>query len=373
MSISALPGFLRHKILFFLLVLSMSLRAQQIKEADSSLAVKNKLIVLPIAFYTPETKLAFGAIGIYLFKSGHDINTRTSNFDFALVHTTKDQSIIEPTYTIYTKGEKFYVRGTWICALKASELYFDPARKNHKQDAFDITYSAFKFNNRFLFRVFPHGYFGLKQQFNKPYNIELGKKIKPYTKKSIDSIFAMSSGIGPDLLYDTRDNIINSYKGVFFELGLTFFNKKFGSGSNFTNIVFDGRVYKRLNPKGILALNTISIFNVGDYPPIQQLASIGGSAIMRGFYRDRFKERHAIIFQTEYRHHIYKKFGMTVFAGVGEVARVMSDFDLRGLNYSYGTGLRYMIKKSERLNLRLDLGFGNNDSKGVYAGISEAF
>ena len=40
---------------------------------------------------------------------------------------------------------------------------------------------------------------------------------------------------------------------------------------------------------------------------------------------------------------------------------------------SYGAGLRYMFNKKQKINLRMDVGFGENGSSGVYFGIEEAF
>jgi len=39
---------------------------------------------------------------------------------------------------------------------------------------------------------------------------------------------------------------------------------------------------------------------------------------------------------------------------------------------SVGTGLRIMIDKAERLNMRLDFGFGD-DTSGFYLNVTEAF
>jgi hypothetical protein len=45
---------------------------------------------------------------------------------------------------------------------------------------------------------------------------------------------------------------------------------------------------------------------------------------------------------------------------------------LQGLKPSLGSGLRYAIDKKEKLNLRLDVGFGHH-SYGLYFNITEAF
>jgi outer membrane protein assembly factor BamA len=392
--------------------------AQHVEKGDTTKPYKNKLLPLPVAFYTPETKVGYGIIGMYLFKAGHDWHTRTSNFDFALIRTTRNQTIIEPTYTIFTKNEKWYIRGTWVYALKTAETWYPLGNTNTKDDGIEVEFNNFRFNNKLLKRILPHFYVGIQQMFNYVYNLnydpaEIKKNVEysPLLRNillkdlSYLSHHQTTSGVGISSLFDTRDNILNPFKGVYLDGGVTYFGKELGSDYKFMNFYADARFFKHFerNKKwfssGTLAFNAILNFNTAkdetiqsapplptgkprrrfiienrDYrPPIHQLASLGGSTVLRGFYRGRFKDIDAVVLQTEYRQTIYNRWGMTFFGGVGEVGSELSDFDFKGLNYSYGLGLRYMAKKSERINLRLDLGFGNRDSRGIYVGIAEAF
>ncbi len=402
-------------IVVLLLISSSFLKAQHEESGDTTKPYKNKLIALPIAFYAPETKLAYGGLGIYLFKAGHDWHTRTSNFDFAIVHTTNNQTIIEPTYTIFTKAEKYYIRGTWIYALKANETWFPLGNINKKGDALDVKFNNFKFNNKIFRQIKPHLYVGLQQQYSKISNLDYNPNevsnqiINPshrhlllrdleYLKKN-----KTVSGMGLGMLFDTRDNIVNPFKGNYVDAGFTKFSTFIGSNYSFTNFFFDVRHYKHfkfrdsdklpfsnatvafnfianINTAKFSEIDSLDIINDLSYienranrPPVHQLASLGGNIALRGFYRGRFKDINALLFQAEYRQQIYGRFGITAFAGAGEVVSQLDLFSLKSLNYSYGMGLRIMLKKSERLNFRLDFGMGNKDSRGVYAGISEAF
>ena len=415
-------GMHKFVVLFlFFGVLFMPMRSfSQHVDGDTTKPYKNKLIPVPAIFYSPETKLGFGAIGVFLFKSGKDWHTRTSNFDFAAVHTSRNQTIIEPTYTIFTKGEKFYIRGTWIYAVKAAETWFPLGNDNVKDDGLEVNFNNFRFNNKILRRVLPHLYLGIQQQFSYVYGLDYNTtQIKQNTNYSpslrailLDDLNYVKhnqtvSGLGLSTLYDTRDNILNPFRGFFADVGFTRFTPLLGSDYKFTNFYIDLRTYRHFEYKpdktwfssGTLAINVIFNFNTAKdeaistvsvpangktkktyiienrqyRPPINQLASLGGAAVLRGFYRGRFKDIDALVLQSEYRQRVYKRWGMTIFGGVGEVASQLSDIDFKGLNYSYGAGIRYMIRKNERLNLRLDLGFGNRDSKGIYGGISEAF
>jgi hypothetical protein len=43
------------------------------------------------------------------------------------------------------------------------------------------------------------------------------------------------------------------------------------------------------------------------------------------------------------------------------------------MKYSVGAGLRFLFNKEEKVNLRMDIGFGSDGNRGVYFGIEEAF
>ena len=43
------------------------------------------------------------------------------------------------------------------------------------------------------------------------------------------------------------------------------------------------------------------------------------------------------------------------------------------MKYSYGLGLRFLFNKQQKINLRMDIGFGSDGSRGIYFGIQEAF
>ncbi|MCE2613258.1 hypothetical protein LVD13_09765 [Flavobacteriaceae bacterium D16] len=46
---------------------------------------------------------------------------------------------------------------------------------------------------------------------------------------------------------------------------------------------------------------------------------------------------------------------------------------MKELKYSFGGGLRYLFNKKENVNLRMDIGIGQDGNTGVYFGIEEAF
>jgi hypothetical protein len=106
--------------------------------------------------------------------------------------------------------------------------------------------------------------------------------------------------------------------------------------------------------------------------PFQLLPRLGGQDIMRGTYQGRYRDRHLLAAQAEYRVELWRRIGVVAFVGAGQVADRLGAVALDDLHYSLGGGLRVMIDQRERMNLRLDLGRGRGAS-GTYISAGESF
>ena len=58
--------------------------------------------------------------------------------------------------------------------------------------------------------------------------------------------------------------------------------------------------------------------------------------------------------------------------GVAQVADKVHSFGLADFHWACGAGLRIMVQKKDKLNLRIDYGFGEKSS-GLYVILKEAF
>ena len=94
--------------------------------------------------------------------------------------------------------------------------------------------------------------------------------------------------------------------------------------------------------------------------------------MMRGYYEGRYRDNNYLALQVEYRQYFWKRFGFVVFTSVGDVAERVTSFSLRNLKETYGFGLRFLFDEKQKINLRMDIGFGVGTS-GVYFGMEEAF
>jgi outer membrane translocation and assembly module TamA len=99
---------------------------------------------------------------------------------------------------------------------------------------------------------------------------------------------------------------------------------------------------------------------------------VGSEVILRGYPKNRFRDKHFLATQAEYRFPIFWRFGGVAFAGVGDVFETTSDLRADRLKYSIGTGLRFLMNPKERLNIRFDYGIGREGGY-YYFSVTESF
>jgi outer membrane translocation and assembly module TamA len=110
----------------------------------------------------------------------------------------------------------------------------------------------------------------------------------------------------------------------------------------------------------------------GDVPYFK-LPRLGGDKMMRGYYFGRYRDNVYYMGQVEYRKQIADRFYLVAFFGLGRVSDKFKNVTLKNLHPTYGLGLRFVLDVMEKLNIRLDIGFGDNGTSGVYFNAEEAF
>jgi outer membrane protein assembly factor BamA len=180
-----------------------------------------------------------------------------------------------------------------------------------------------------------------------------------------------ASGLGGQVLWDTRDCIFAASSGQYHTLSMVFFGRTLGSEYTFVKTKFDLRTYLPLSPVRSLALQAMGVF-INGTAPFRELGRLGGSSTLRGYYEGRYRDNQMLVAQAEFRTAVIGRFGAVAFAGAGTVAHEVSMFELRAVRASAGIGVRYAFDPEERLNMRMDIGWGTNSS-GMYFVASEAF
>ncbi|MDB5274012.1 MAG: hypothetical protein JWO58_2379 [Chitinophagaceae bacterium] len=324
----------------------------------------------PVAIYLPETQVALGALGVLLFKAGNDSMTRTSNIDFAAIYTMRNQLIIDPMFSVFTKKEKYFLKGGALF-MRFPEFYYGVGNGTSPNGKENITFDALKINLRVLRKIKTNLFLGGQYQYFDTYNVKYSNN-SSFVYQNIDGRFgSITSGFGPAMVYDSRNSILTPTSGHYLEISNFIFNRTFGSQFNFSNVIFDYRRYLKINNRGIVAIQYFANINIG-HVPLNQLAMVGGNSVMRGYYNGRFRDKDMFVIQTELRQHLFWRIGYTLFADVGNVTDHFATPTFKRVIYTAGVGLRYQIVKAENLNLRLDFGVGKH-TRGFYFTLSEAF
>jgi len=361
-------------ILLYSIMLALTVSAVQsiAPPSDSTRTVKEsveappvRLMVLPILFSSPDTRLGFGVLPQLVFRTSGSSNPSSIRLD-----------------SYYTLNKQYHI-------LLRPRIWLDENAKN-------IT-------GKFSFKKWPTSFYGIgndtpeadKEKFTETLyeaSIEgvthLGKGIftgfsyfARYAEVEPESETAQLAGVagtgttfvsalGAVFRLDTRNHQFFPSKGSYHTLELLRSAKFLGSDFGFTSFTADFRQYFPIKGSQVLALQGILSVSGGEVP-FRMLSSVGSS--IRGYSSVRYIDRHMAGFQVEYRIvPLAWRLGLTLFAGAGEVFGDLSDIRFTNLKYNAGIGIRYQFSRSEKINIRFDYGIGR-DSSGDYLDLEEAF
>lgn len=333
--------------------------------------VNSKVLLFPFFLKSPETNWGFGTASAYFFKAKkNDRSIRTSDLNLVTLFTLRQQIVAVLGSTVYFPGEKEIFR------LQTSYSYYPDkfwgiGNNTLPEAQEDYSIHQFYFNPQLLRKLFYNWYVGVSYEYQSITDFSYEAN-GVFDRQNIAGRYGgKTSGLGLLLTWDSRNNAYSPTKGSFVELNTTSYNKNFGSDFSFSTATLDLRKFVSLTKKTVLATQLIVKDNT-DSVPIRNLALLGGPEMMRGYYKGRFADKDLIAAQAELRQFLFWRLGATIFAGIGEVSERISEFRLDGFHAAWGAGLRIMVNKTEKLNLRVDYGFGKK-SNGLYVILKEAF
>jgi surface antigen Omp85-like protein len=176
-------------------------------------------------------------------------------------------------------------------------------------------------------------------------------------------------------LVDTRDEPGNPHRGTTLGVAVTRYGERGGSEFQFNRLAVDARQFVGLGAtrRHVLAGRVLGSFDrpdSGSRVPFYLQSSLGGSHILRGFRSFRFRDENLIAFSAEYRFDVVPKVELAVFYDAGKVFADRKDLDLRGLETSWGGGVR--LKSPKKVRLRVDVGHSREGTR-VIVKFSPAF
>ncbi|MFO0753688.1 MAG: outer membrane protein assembly factor BamA [Thermodesulfovibrionales bacterium] len=187
------------------------------------------------------------------------------------------------------------------------------------------------------------------------------------------------SGIRPGLIYDSRDNPFEPRKGVLAGLSFKVASSLLFSETDFLKLTLYGNKYQGLGKRFVLALSAkggaAMGFGATRELPIVERFFLGGRTTVRGYEQDTLGPKGAdgtptggnafLMGSAELRSDVGKGFGIVTFLDAGNVWRKIEDFDLSGMRYTTGIGIRYTTPVGP---FRIDYGYKLNREQGESKG-----
>jgi outer membrane protein assembly factor BamA len=341
--------------------------------ADSDSTVDRSLSFngYPYAFYTPETELAFGAGGILIFYTSDHIDMLPSKVGFGGYYSTNGQYSIGINPVLYFSKNRIYIEFPFKFGHFIDKFWgigdntVDTGNEQYTVNSFSATFTfqvpPLMFSADRTGFIFDYNYTEIEDKQNNIYLID-----NEVTGSNGGTVY----GFGTDLVWDTRDNLFFPNSGGYEYFKVVIYPEL--GDFVFYTFEIDVRHYNSFSPDHVIASNFYFAQALGDVP-FYKLPALGGQNRERGYFYGRYRDKNYMTLQLEYRQYFWWRFGFVVFAGTGNVAPELTKFTFNDLKYSYGFGLRFLFNKEEKVNLRVDLGFGIDGNSGIYFGIEEAF
>ena len=173
---------------------------------------------------------------------------------------------------------------------------------------------------------------------------------------------------------DTR-NSLNPRRGGLYQAHVRRFSDRDGGAYSFTSTRVDLQQFMPFwNESRVIALRLLAEHADGlgnAMVPFYLQPTLGGARSLRGYDRQRFRDRSMLLFSAEYRYEVNPFLMAAVFYDAGQVAPDWTDFRLKDLRDNYGVGLRFGY--SEAVALRADVAFGGESPVRLIVGFNSSF
>jgi len=425
-------------LLAFLLISSLFSQEDESK-LEKNLKDKpeaNKLYLTPVPVIGVNPAFGFiygvGASASYYF--GNPDSTRVSNMLAGVAKTTQGQTIVTLKSTAYMKDDSWIVIGDWRYLNTSQPTYglgtgpqssklvvSGQAPTFDDGSSFDegqqLEYKYVRLYETALVQLKKNFYFGLGYHLDKYTDIKDNLLVTGSVNPADDVItshyaYSINNGFDPskstlsgaslNLMFDSRDNAINSYEGRYAFASYRYNSEIIGSDQDSSTLTLDYRDYFNLTPSreypDVFAIWAYGTFLTSGTVPYLDLPATSYDQYAksgRGFVQGRFRGEQSLYAEVEYRKHFgeykvpFTNFMMPIGGVIFANAQSMSAEQDAGVFPSSqdgesialgkeiepggGLGLRFMLQKQTRTNLTLDYAVGSYGSSGLYLRLNETF
>ncbi len=374
------------------------------KKKDSILVLKPKkdnfFLIIPIIGSQPATGFSYGFVSQYTFK-GKKMNDKYSSVNLGATHTEKKQLLINAKNSVMLNQNSIFLSGDWRFYIFSQANYglgSDIIPPSFRDKDFDLStlkepmdYNYFKFHQTASWEVKNNYYVGAGVHLDwyttitdNNLDVAAGQFTNHYNysqKYDFNENEYFVNGLSLNLLYDSRDNQINTNRGMFANINYRY-NPALTRSQHASSVLFMEYRYflplSKQNEQHVFSLwTTGQLVTTGDVPYLN-LPSIGWDQRNRsgkGYVQGLLRGQKMAYLETEYRFPIScnQLISGTVFANFTSASD--KDREIRLFQYvqpAFGLGLRILIDKATRTNLVFNYALGRH-SKAFYLNAGESF
>lgn len=328
---------------------------------------------IPSVFYNPEMKFGGGALGIGLYKldSATDEEQPSSVVVNTYISTNLSLGITIDNMTFFNQGNDRLP--VYFEAHDEPKVYYGKGFESTNNDENKINYteSMVLLTPKWMREVQDNFFLGLGADFTfiKPREAEVNEELEIGNPLLIaDLVSNTTVGLTATALYDSRDFVLNPSQGWLFQADAGVYYNEL-EDSTYQKYDLELLNFTSLHAlPGLLAFQAQANLSSGEVP-WNMLSDLGGAYAMRGYMLGRYRDNQMAMAQVEYRLPVYRRSGAVLWAGVGSIGEDVSELS-KDLLATYGVGYRFLLKG--RINIRADLGFGENGA-GFYFNVNEVF
>lgn len=381
------------------------------KEKPAKPPRKTMLLILPNVSSNPANGFLLGIGGTAGWYWGPKETTRVSSAGFSAAVTSKRQFLSFIKTNIYTADDKLYLQGDWRYYIYKAPTYglgtnspdtidipttwaWQGADLEETDGAYPMDFDYIKFHEVVNVRIKKYFYVGAGYHLDLYTHISdnlleldsLPLQLTPHylysERYDFDPERYMLSGLSLNVLYDSRDNLMNAYKGYYARINYRYNPTFLGSDQNSSSLWLEFRTYVPLSkktPRHLIAFWAYGNFLITGDQPYLTLMALGEDQKARSgraYVAGRYRGEDMIYGEVEYRFPIIpcgKILGGVIFLNMTTASNRNTNVSLfEYVRPGVGFGFRFMINKHFRTNINLDFGFGYQ-SKGFYFSGTETF
>jgi hypothetical protein len=215
----------------------------------------------------------------------------------------------------------------------------------------DFNISGIPFYQEFMFRVEKSNWFvgGQYLFFSNEVSLSWDTPIFPEgIKRSI-----RTGGLGAQVVFDTRDNIFTTNKGVRTEFNIMHFAPYFGSDRYYNTYMIKNVGFVQLGTKVNAGTKVEADLSSGDIPFYAQ-----PSIRLRGIPAMRYQNDLAAVADFEVRYGFYSRWSLIGFVGIGAAVPYEQWQNNINLHTSVGGGFRYFLARIYNIHAGIDVAKG---------------